>query len=187
VAHGCLRRTQIGMPYTLTQDARERACDRHADAPSIGKPKQEPVLRSLRTTGPPWLRSICANRAAKPDLRRGVLRNPATGTLALRRSTWDFWPGPVLAVVPPWLKLRRASRRAHASTRNRPSEASLKGFSGRLGMPSRIVRLSPHGSSLPGGAGLANLPGAVANRIGDATAPLRLARTPLEDAPQERG
>src|SRR5258705_8611671 len=32
VALGCMRRTQIGMPYTLTQDARERACDRHADA-----------------------------------------------------------------------------------------------------------------------------------------------------------
>jgi hypothetical protein len=24
---------------------------------------------------------------------------PATGTLAFRRSAWDFWPGPVLAVV----------------------------------------------------------------------------------------
>jgi hypothetical protein len=32
VAHGCLRRTQIGTPYTPTQDARERACDRRADA-----------------------------------------------------------------------------------------------------------------------------------------------------------
>jgi hypothetical protein len=41
VAHGCLRRTQIGMPYTLTQDARERACDRHADVPSIGRPEQK--------------------------------------------------------------------------------------------------------------------------------------------------
>jgi hypothetical protein len=32
LALGCMRRTQIGMPYTLMQDARERACDRHADA-----------------------------------------------------------------------------------------------------------------------------------------------------------
>jgi hypothetical protein len=47
-------------------------------------------------------------------------------------------------------------------------------------MPSEIVRLSPHGSSLPGGAGLANLPGAAANRIGDATASLRLTGTPPE-------
>src|SRR6185369_16648060 len=95
-------------------DAPRSAChDRHADASSIGKPEQKPALRSLRTTGPPWPRSICTNQASKPGLRRGVLRNPATGTLALRRSTWDFWPGPVLAVVPPWLKLRRASRRAH--------------------------------------------------------------------------
>ena len=38
---------------------------------------------------------------------------------------------------------------------------------GSLGMPSGIVRLATHGSSLPGGAGLASLPGAAANRIGD--------------------
>jgi hypothetical protein len=32
MALGCVRGTRLGMPYTLTQDARERACDRHADA-----------------------------------------------------------------------------------------------------------------------------------------------------------
>src|SRR5262249_54574004 len=78
------------------------------------------------------------------------------------------------------------ARRSFSEGGNRPSETSCEGLSGQLGMPSRIVRLSPHGSSLPGGSGLANLPGAVANRIGDATASLRLTRTSLEDAPQER-
>ena len=64
---------------------------------------------------------------------------------------------------------------------NRPSEASFEGLSGQLGMPSEIVRQPrPHGSSLPGGAGLANLPGAVANRIGDTTASLAIQGSPHE-------
>ena len=56
-----------------------------------------PALRSWRTTGEPGVRSICANRENPACVRR--LAFPATGTLALRRSTWDFWPGPVHAVV----------------------------------------------------------------------------------------
>src|SRR5262245_11518860 len=44
VALGCMRRTPIGRPYTLTQDARERACDRPADASSIGWPEQRARL-----------------------------------------------------------------------------------------------------------------------------------------------
>src|SRR5262249_30925453 len=82
VALGCMRRTPIGPPYTLTQDARERACDRRADASSNDRPEQMPALRSLRTTGSPWPRSIYATRASQPGLRRDVLRYPATGTLA---------------------------------------------------------------------------------------------------------
>ena len=126
-------------------------------------------------------------RSGKPNLRRGALRYPATGTLAFRRSTWDFWPGPVLAVVPPSLKLRRASPPEPDSVDwNHPSDASFKASRGSLGTPSGIVRLSSHGSSLPGGAGLASLPGAVANRIGDATISLRPTGPPPEGAPQER-
>jgi hypothetical protein len=50
------------------------------------------------------------------------------------------------------------------------------------GGPSRIVRRphSTHGSSLPGGAGLASLPGAAANRIRGRHTSLRLAGSPLE-------
>jgi hypothetical protein len=73
----------------------------------------------------------------------------------LRRSTWDFWPGPVLAVV---LCPRVADIGA---ARLRPL---CEGLSGHLGSPSGIVRLSSHGSSLPEGAGLASLPGTVASR-----------------------
>src|SRR5262249_1583621 len=68
VALGCLRRPPIGPPYTLTQDARERACDRRADASSNDRPEQMPALRSLRTTGSPWPRSICAIRTSQPGL-----------------------------------------------------------------------------------------------------------------------
>src|SRR6516162_8317895 len=45
--------------YALTQDARERACDRRADASSNERPEQMPALRSLRTAGSPRPRSIC--------------------------------------------------------------------------------------------------------------------------------
>jgi hypothetical protein len=44
---------------------------------------------------------------ARSALRR--LAFPATETLALRRSTWDFWPGPVLAVVRHALRDRAAT------------------------------------------------------------------------------
>ena len=57
------------------------------------------------------------------------------------------------------------------------------------GIPSRIVRQPhmPHGSSLPGGAGLANLPGAAANRLRghhNLAPPYRIASG---GAPLERG
>jgi hypothetical protein len=43
------------------RDARERACDRRADASIDSQARAEPALRSLRTPGCPWLRSICAH------------------------------------------------------------------------------------------------------------------------------
>ena len=42
----------------------------------------------------------------------------------LRRSTWDFWPGPVLAVIGP------PSREASGDS-NHPSETSCEGLSGQ--------------------------------------------------------
>src|SRR5262252_7762552 len=56
----------------------------------------------------------------------------------------------------------------------------VKASRGSLGSPSGIVRLSSHGSSLPEGAGLADLPGAVASRIGDATASPAIQGSPHE-------
>jgi hypothetical protein len=100
-------------------------------------------MRSLRMPGEPGLRSISQTEQAQSE--RGVLAFPAMGTLAFRRSTWDFWSGPVLAV----------------GSAFPPGSCSV-----------------PHGSSLPGGAGLANLPGAAANRIRRRHDRLRLTRTP---------
>jgi hypothetical protein len=123
-----------------------------------------------------------AHWTSKANVRRDVLRNPATGTLAftalhvgfLARARARRYPSPAIAEAMGGIGTTRLQPLAKASR-------------GSLGSPSGIVRLSSHGSSLPEGAGLADLPGAVANRIGDATASLRLTRTPLEDAPQERG
>ena len=82
----------------------------------------------------------------------------------------------------PALKLRRTSPPSLTAPADRTARLRplSKASRGSLGIPSGIVRLATHGSSLPGGAGLANLPGAVANRIGDTTALLRLSDTPPE-------
>ena len=57
------------------------------------------------------------------------------------------------------------------------------------GSPSRIVRQPhmPHGSSLPGGAGLANLPGAAANRFRGHHSLAPLYRIASRSSPHERG
>ena len=57
------------------------------------------------------------------------------------------------------------------------------------GIPSRIVRQPhmPHGSSLPGGAGLANLPGAAANRLRGRHSLAPPCRIASRSAPHERG
>src|SRR5262249_53168046 len=69
--------------------------DRRADASSNDRPEQEPALRSLRTTGSPWPRSICRTPGqparlllahigqARRAVRWDVLRNPATGNAPL--------------------------------------------------------------------------------------------------------
>jgi hypothetical protein len=43
-------------------------------------------------------RAIDLRKPGKPGLHEASCV-PSDGTLAFRRSTWDFWPGPVLAVV----------------------------------------------------------------------------------------
>jgi hypothetical protein len=137
-------------------DAPRSAChDRHADASLDPQPGNARLafIAHRRQAG---VRSICADRASRPDLRRGVLRSQRRKRSPCGAPRGISGPGPCVPLS---------------------------------GMPSEIMRRphTAHGSSLPGGAGLANLPDAVANRIGDTTASLRLARTPLEDAPQERG
>jgi len=95
----------------------------------------------------------------------------------LRRSTWDFWPGPVLAVLPSSAFAKGFG--GQGAARLRPLSKASRGS---LGSPSGIVRLSSHGSSLPEGAGLADLPGAVASRIRG-----RHGLTPpCKDAPRRR-
>ena len=116
-----------------------------------------------------------SGQPARCAVRRPAL--PGDGKRSpLRRSTWDFWPGPVLAVIP-----SSAFAKASAELREPPvCDLFVKASRGSLGSPSGIVRLSSHGSSLPGGAGLADLPGAVASRIGDATASPAIQGSPHE-------
>jgi hypothetical protein len=114
---------------------------------SMRKPGAKPALRSLRTTGGPGVRSICANRASPACMRR--LAFPATGRSPFGAPRGISGPGPCSPLS---------------------------------GIPSRIVRQPhmPHGSSLPGGAGLANLPGAAANRLQGHHSLARLTGSPLE-------
>ena len=113
--------------------------DRPADASSIRKPEQSPpCVHCAPQVAPGCVRSA-QSEPASPALRVphiGQARHAVSRRLALhgdgkrsplRRSTWDFWPGPVLAVVPirpPSLKLRRTFG-------NRPSETSFEGLSGQ--------------------------------------------------------
>jgi hypothetical protein len=115
---------------------------------------------------------------------------PCEGTLAFRRSTWDFWPGPVLAVVPPSLKLRRASPpELTASTGTARLKPLSKAFRGGAAVPpgscgNLICRT---GHRYPEEQVSRASPVRPLTASGDTTAPLRLTGSPLEDAPQERG
>ena len=154
------------------------AChDRHADASSICAnranppcvlcaPRADPACDRFAQTGQP------------PGLHEASCV-PSDGTLAFRRSTWDFWPGPVLAVLrPPPPELREIG-----TARLKPLSKASRGS---LGSPSGIVRLSPHGSSLPEGAGLASLPGAAANRTRGHHSLARHSRIASRSAPHEQ-
>ena len=171
--------------YALTQDARERACDRRADASSNEQARanarlafvahhREPVA-AFDMRNPDQPARLCVEASC---VARRRVRSP------LRRSTWDFWPGPVLAVVPAFAEASAGKpARAQSSGMGTARLGPLaKASRGSLGSPSGIVRLSSHGSSLPGGAGLAGLPGTVASRIRrrHGLAP------PCKDAPRRR-
>jgi hypothetical protein len=177
--------TRISPAITRSRKTRVNALVTGGQTPHrTNRPEQMPALRSLRTTGSPWPRSICAIRTSQPSLRRGVLRSPATGTLAFTALHVGF-----LARA----RARRCPAFAKASA-GKPARAQSSGIGtarlgplakasrGSLGSPSGIVRLSSHGSSLPGGAGLAGLPGTVASRIRrrHGLAP------PCKDAPRRR-
>src|SRR3981081_1117435 len=95
-----MRGTRLGIPYTRTQDARERACDRHADASSICANRANPPCVHCAPRADPACDRFAQTGQASPILREASCV-PSDGTLAFRRSTWDFWPGPVLAVVRP--------------------------------------------------------------------------------------
>src|SRR5262249_41088439 len=114
------------------------------------------------------------------------MRNPdQPARLAVRRLAYPGYGYARLAALHVGFLARARARRCpppgpKPRDRNHPSETSSEASRGSLGSPSGIVRLSSHGSSLPGGAGLASLPGAVANRIGDATVSLAIQGTPHE-------
>jgi hypothetical protein len=145
VALGCLRGTRLGAPDMIHESAREHACDRRAVAP-LDRKAVTAALRSLRTTAERGPRSI--SQTGRAGLRE-ALAFPATGTLAFRRSTWDFWPGPVLAVVRHSLRDRAGNLICRTGHRY-PEE--------------RVSRTSP---------------GRPLTASGDTTASARLARTPL--------
>ena len=68
------------------------------------------------------------DREARLASRRPAF--PAMGTLALRRSTWDFWPGPVRAVVRHALRDRAATSyaaRVIVTRRSRSREPPRRG------------------------------------------------------------
>jgi hypothetical protein len=75
------------------------ACDRF---PHIGQARRFFANRA----SPTFFR-----KSGKPDVRACGEAScvPSDGTLAFRRSTWDFWPGPVLAVVRQSLQDRAAT------------------------------------------------------------------------------
>jgi hypothetical protein len=156
--------------------------DRRADAPSNDRPEQMPALRSLRTTGSPWPRSICAIRASQPALRRGVLRFQRLETLAFTALHVGFLAR-ARARRSPIVRLRQRLRR----TGSRPSETSFEGLSGqpRQSLRDRAPFLRT-GHRYPKEQVSRTSPARSLAASGDATVSLRLARTPLEDAPQDR-
>ena len=84
------------------------AChDRHADASRLSANRASPACDHCAPRADPACVSIRAHRA-NPALREASCV-PSDGTLAFRRSTWDFWPGPVLAVVRHSLQDRAAT------------------------------------------------------------------------------
>jgi hypothetical protein len=84
------RHAMTGMQTPLSIDT-----GRHDRLAFIAHPGRARPAIDFRTSG-------------KPEMREASCV-PSDGTLAFRRSTWDFWPGPVLAVV-------RQSLQDHAPT-----------------------------------------------------------------------
>ena len=127
--------------------------DRRAVA-SLDRKAVTAALRSLRTTGERGSRSISQTEQAQSA--RGVLRSQGRGR-SFRRSAWDFWPGPVLAVVRH--SLRDRARNLICRTGHRYPEEQVSRTS-----PARPLTAS-----------------------GDTTTSLRLAETPPEAPLRKRG
>jgi hypothetical protein len=133
--------------------------------------------------------SICANRANPPCVHCAPRADPGCDRFAQTGQPTRL----VLAAhrASPTCGVRRL---AFPATGRSPFGAP-RGISGPgpcsplSGSPSRIVRQPhmPHGSSLPGGAGLANLPGAAANRFRGHHSLAPPCRIASGGAPLERG
>jgi hypothetical protein len=107
---------------------------------------------------------------------------PSDGTLAFRRSTWDFWPGPVLAVVrhPPSLKLRRASPPQLAASAGYGTARQSLGGGAAVppGSCGDLIRRTGH--RYPEEQVSRASPARPLTASGDTTASLRLTGSPLE-------
>ena len=139
VALGCLRghpyshaMTGVQTPHRTNGPSKCPPCVRCAPQGARGRVRYaqteaaKPRLYACRISGKPDMR--CEASCVSSDWKRSPLR----------RSTWDFWPGPVLAVVPPSLKLRRASPpELKLGHRSHPSGTSCEGLSGQ---PRRSLR-----------------------------------------------
>ena len=106
MALGCMRGTRLGMPYafktrvnalvTGMQTPLSIDADRHDRLAIIAHPGRARPAIDFRKPGKPGFFSHIGQARHACGETPCV---PSDGTLAFRRSTWDFWPGPVLAVV----------------------------------------------------------------------------------------
>jgi hypothetical protein len=116
VALGCVRGTRLGASYAFTTHVNALLTDaqtplsidtgRHDRLAFIAHPGRARPAIDFRKPGKPGFFS--QNGQARRACGEASCV-PSDGTLAFRRSTWDFWPGPVLAVVRRSLQDRAAT------------------------------------------------------------------------------
>jgi hypothetical protein len=183
VALGCMRRTQIGTPYAFTHP-RVNALVTGVQTPHRTTARAARArLAFVAHHGSP-VAAFDLRKPGKPGLREASCR-PGEGTLAFRRSTWDFWPRPGCCRCPAGLccRLRRACARRTRSI-DRRGTARLKPRSkaprGGSAVPPGSCALRRTGHRYPEERVSRASPARPLTASGDTTASLRFTRTPLE-------